>query len=235
MSKARLLLLLLALAALGVTVARPSIAEPAPLTGDVYTAFRPSEYGLAFRNPTRDPRRPLLAQIGIEQCGGMAFASLDSYVKGTPPRVTSARALSVQIRSAQSIASNGVRFLLWSMWPDQRRTPLESGVAELTRAEELPNLRAALAKGPVPLGLVRARRAGDVGLNHQVVAYSMTRRGSVVSIGIYDPTQPKADDVTLIVDLGNPNRPISERAGEWEIARWRGFFVERYVPTTELH
>lgn len=236
MPKVRSLLTVLALAVIGAALAWPSAAKSVPgRRGDVYTAFRPSKYGLAFRNPARDLSRPFLAQLGIEQCGGMAFVALDSYARGEPPALTSARAPSVQLRSVQSIAANGVRFLLWSMWPDAKRHPFESGVVELTRSEELPKLQAALSRGPVPLGLVRARRASDVGSNHQVVAYRMTRRGDLVTIGIYDPTQPKADDVALVLDLGTQRGPISERAGDWEIATWRGFFVERYAPSAALH
>lgn len=197
--------------------------------GVVLTRFRPSVYGLPFRNPARDPRDPLFRQVTAEQCGGMAYFALDSYSARVRPAVRSSWAREIQSRSVASIAANGTRFALWSTWPDRASSFMEAGVVDLTREEELPTLRQALSDGrPVPLGLVRARSLSAIGLNHQVVAYGMSREGSVVSIRIYDPTQPRADDVVLVTDLADESGVISERAGEWEIARWRGLFVESY-------
>lgn len=230
-------LLLVALVALAFSASwRSAPASPsrpadplAPGEWSVSTDFRPSADGLPFRNPARDPRDPLVRQVTTEQCGGMAFIALDGYASGQGPTVRSAREWSVQLRSFESVMGNGARFALWSMWPDRARGPWEGGVAAMTRDEELPLLARRLEQGPVPLGLVRARTLPAVGRNHQVVAYEMRRRGDDVQIGIYDPTQPLADDITLELDLSNERGPIVELAGDWEIARWRGLFVERYT------
>lgn len=220
--------------ALAVVVGLPERARSTSVlpAGEVTTRFRPSVYGLPFRNPARDPADPLVRQATAEQCGGMAFFALDSYAANARPAVRSSRAPQIQARSASSIVSNGARFVLWSMWPDRARSALEGGVVTLTRTEELPRLRDALGQGPVPIGLVRARGVRSVGMNHQVVAYGIRREGSVVTIRIYDPTQPGADDVVLVTDLSDESGIISERAGEWEIARWRGLFLERYSPVS---
>ena len=50
---------------------------------------------------------------------------------------------------------------------------------------------------PVPLGLVTADRLGGIGLNHQVVAYAVTRTDEYASVHVYDPNLPRADDVTI--------------------------------------
>lgn len=195
----------------------------------VTTSFRPSSDGHAFRNPVRDPRDPLLRQVTTEQCGGMAFTALDGFNTGKGPSVGTPQELSVQTRSFESVVGNGARFALWSMWPDRANNALESGVVTLTREEELPRLARDLERGPVPLGLVRARSLSDIGRNHQVVAYKMVRSKHRLIIGIYDPTQPGADDITLEIDLDDPTGEISEWAGDWRIATWRGLFVERYA------
>lgn len=195
----------------------------------VTTSFRPSADGHSFKNPVRDPRDPIMRQVTTEQCGGMAFTALDGFNSGSGPSARTPREISVQTRSAESVLSNGARFALWSIWPDRARGVLEGGVVTLTREEELPRLARELERGPVPLGLVRARSLADVGRNHQVVAYKMVRTKQRVIVGIYDPTQPRADDVTLEIDLDDPKGEISEWAGDWRIATWRGLFVERYA------
>ncbi|HSK47951.1 MAG TPA: hypothetical protein VLA05_08115 [Coriobacteriia bacterium] len=162
----------------------------------------------------------------------MTYASLDSYGRSNRlPRDAKALDRHLAQRSADSILSNGARFALWSISPDRSSSPLVEGVAELTRAEEVPTLAEALRSGPVPLGLVRAKNLGEIGRNHQVVAYAIHQEGSVVSIWVYDSCQPKADDVRLVLDLADPDAPITEYAGTWVIAEWRGLFVERYAPT----
>lgn len=217
-------------AVLASPASEPRKAQAFPAFSVVTTAFLPSVHGYDFRNPRPPEGASRLARMLSGRCGGMTYGSLDHFSAGSaPPRGPADDGYLVE-RSAASLLGNGARFLLWSVLPDARTSLLSPGVGELTIAEEVPALADALRSGPVPLGLVRARSLSEVGRNHQVVAYAIRRSGDRAIISVYDSCQPGADDVTLDVDLTDPAAPIIERAGEWEVARWRGLFVERYSP-----
>lgn len=203
---------------------------PSATVADVSTSFLPSRYGLAFRNPVAPPGSGLGRKLTSEVCGGMSFVALDHYWAGLSPRPDASVDSFLLMRNAASIAANGARFVAWTLVPDLPSAVVPWGVAEKTRSEELPALAAALRRGPVPLGLVKARRIQDVGRNHQVVAYGMERRGRLAFIRIYDPNQPLADDAFLRVDVGDPDAPILEYGGVTRVAEWRGLFVESYGP-----
>ena len=227
--------LVVTLAVLGPPWSRPPmvVADSSFGVAVIGTTFLPSQNGLPFVNPVAPPHGSLIQRVTTEQCGGMAFTAIDYFRNGEkPPGGLTATSSSIRERSAQSVVANGWRFVLWTVLPDRsaHRIP---GVGDLTRAEELGKLTRELQRGPVPLGLVRARRLSSVGLNHQVVAYEMAREGDRVFIYIYDPVQPGSDNVRLELDVSRPASPIVERRDDWVTAEWRGLFVERYVPRVD--
>lgn len=214
----------------GTVVAVPAAADRS-LSGSlvcVSTAFLPSTDGFSFRNPlSPSPRVALLAG---GRCGGMTYAALDYYSYGANAAQLAANDRRYLLaRSTDSIMSNGLRFAVWTLLPDRQVGGL-AGVGELTRTEELPKLAERIQSGPVALGLVRARKARDIGRNHQVIAYGIWRQGDQATVMIYDPNQPLRDDVVLEIDASDPSSPVTEYVGEWPVAEWRGLFVERYAP-----
>lgn len=196
----------------------------------IRTSFLPSKDGYSFRNPKPDPQLSAWENATSGRCGGMAYASVDHFIAGKEPRAADVKDGYLNTRNNRSIVENFSRFVLWSVSPDVSDSMLLEGVGEMTRADELPRLATALERGPAPIGLVRARKAGDIGLNHQVVAYAIERKGDIARVFVYDSCQPLGDDVVLEVDLRNPSAPIREYAGTTLVATWRGLFVETYEP-----
>lgn len=203
--------------------------EPASLEA-VRTDFLPSKHGFAFRNSFSSEDDPAIVRALAGRCGGMAYGSLDFYRLGEVPPGDSRFDDYLLTRSVDSVVANLTKFALWSVSPDETRSALVQGVGQLTRDEEIPRLAEALKRGPVPLGLVRARGMREIGRNHQVVAYALEQKGDTVIVSVYDSCQPLADDVTLEFDIRDAQEPVVEYAGDWVVARWRGFFVERYAP-----
>ncbi len=210
------------------------------------TDFLPSRDGFAFSNVWED--RPWRFHIGEKEfviglrgrCGGMAFASLDCHRAGVlaatigDRRPESGTPLSRYImrRQIESIVLGGgvnlVRFAVWTYRPTGTRI----GAGAVTRHQELGRLLVAMvAHRPVPLGLIAAERFKGLGLNHQVVAYGVTRDEEGVSIRVYDPNHPLRDDVTLELSWEGVE-PVVERVGGKEKHRWRALFVESYRPRT---
>lgn len=231
--------LLIAIVMVSLVAAVASVPRPADasLPGSsslrpVRTEYLPSKHGFGFRNSFSTPEDPKIVRAVSGRCGGMSFASLDYFNEGMAPGADWRMDDYLLTRTLDSIAANIARFALWSVWPDSSDSPLIDGVGQLTRAEEVPRLAKALESGPVPLGLVRARSIAEIGRNHQVVAYAIEQREGTVIISVYDSCQPGADDVTLEFDIADPEGEIVEYAGDWVVAKWRGMFVEQYVPVS---
>lgn len=218
-----------ALAAAPRSVGAGDDGEPVVLAA-VSTDFLPSKHGFAFRNSFSSEDDPAIVRALSGRCGGMAYGALDYHRLDEVPPEDSAFGDYLLTRSVDSIVANLAKFALWSVSPDETRSALVHGVGQLTRDEEVPRLAEALKRGPVPLGLVRARGIKEIGRNHQVVAYALRQEGDTVIISVYDSCQPLADDVTLEFDMSDAKEPIVEYAGDWVVARWRGLFVERYAP-----
>lgn len=222
----------LALVAAAAAVPRPSAgAARAPeRVAAVKTAFLPSKHGFAFRNPKPKPKASSFARLTSGRCGGMTYGAIDHFRKNVVPANDRATDDYLLQRSADSIVSNGAKFVLWSVWPKGSNS--FGTIGALTRREELPRLAEQLEKGPVPLGLVRAKGISDIRRNHQVVAYALRMKGDVAIVSVYDSCQPGADDVTLEFDVTDTDGTITEYAGDWVVAEWRGLFVEHYVPAS---
>jgi hypothetical protein len=97
--------------------------------------------------------------------------------------------------------------------------------------QEWPGIQASLDSGELcPLGVIKVESINplDLGKNHQVLAYGydFNEDNGDLTIFVYDPNCPNADDVTLslnLADRNNPSRIVlsSDAAG-------RGFFRTRY-------
>lgn len=78
--------------------------------------------------------------------------------------------------------------------------------------EEWPRIRADLDAGhPSPLGLVclKSLDPGQLGKNHQVMAYGYDLQGSQLSLCIYDPNAPQDDTLRLSLSLDKPEQSKS--------------------------
>ncbi len=75
-------------------------------------------------------------------------------------------------------------------------------------AREWPRIRRGLDAGRlVPLGLVRVVSANPLELtrNHQVLAWGYDLDGPTLVLRIYDPNWPGDDEVTITLDVSDPD------------------------------
>lgn len=206
------------------------------------TTFDPVIHGFRFPNRFLNDiaRLPNGAQIRTSgRCGGMAFASLDifhagktaptgdwsGYPRGVPPDGTPIADYLYRRLLNSFIEPSAVRFLAWTLLPDESIPFIYTGVTGWT-AKEVGRLRDILDGGqPASLGLVGASHISDVGRgNHQVVAFGYARVPGGVEIFIYDNNTPGVA-VTLRWLKGTAGIAASNRS-----APWRGLFVHTYAP-----
>jgi hypothetical protein len=209
------------------------------------TAFNPFEHGFKFSNVFTNPviRIP---SLGIDfstrgRCGGMAWAALDYYVNNLAvpaedslPRDGSPLADYCYSRLMENILANGWKFVHFMRTPLHPTLVNGIGVARATREEELPRLRQLLDSGkPCTLGLCQSTSLGELGNDHQVVAYGYEEQAPFTRIFIYDVNHPN--------DVNHPSREVTldltatYASGEWEIRQstgevWRGLFVVPHPP-----
>ena len=181
-------------------------------------------------------------------CGGMVFAVLDLYrasmlppadpdspKAGTPLFKYIARRL---LESFNGVA--GVhKYLEWMRFPNDSQSfgPFKKltskSIAWHSIHDEWPGIKELLDSGsPCPLGLLKTESHDprDVGKNHQVLAYGddlSEDTGDLRILG-YDPNCPNENDVTLSVNIADPDNPshISYSAD----SNGRGFFRTAYDP-----
>ena len=214
--------------------------------------FKPSMNGFHFANqfdkaPVLTIAVPPFGSIPVGNaagglCGGMVFAVLDIFQQGlTPPPDTAAPKAGTplfQYLAKRLIDSfNGVpgvlKYLEWMRFPQNAGSfGLRKNIAWHTVNDEWPDIRADLDHGQAcPLGLIEVESFNpfEVGNNHQVLAYGydLDEATGDLRILVYDPNNPDADDVTLAVNLADPNNPSpvtfsADPAG-------RGFFRTVYT------
>jgi hypothetical protein len=203
------------------------------------TGFRPSANGLHFSNAFPD-QPALIVDLGVATlqmgnaanglCGGMVFAALDYWTRGSPPPPDT-----IPPEAGTALASYLVRRLIdsWDLprgpltyltlmnpvYPDgdRRVGPVTvPGRARRMISREWPAIRASLDAGrPCPLGVVRVRSANplELGKNHQVLAYGYDLTGSDLRLAVYDPNRADDDGVVLGLDLADPESPVAVTAG----------------------
>jgi hypothetical protein len=208
--------------------------------------FSPKDQGFHFRNSfvNNIVNLPWAGPIETRgRCGGMAYASLDYYHAGLPiPRYTSedfsnsagvpadGHWLSDYIYSRlinSFLVPSAAKFVQWTLHADHS-TWFYKGVTKWTKEEEFPKLRAIIDGGnPVVLGLISidAHSIGEVGNNHQVVAfgYDFDENTGLMRVYIYDNNYRDVE-VTLESLPNNPH--FNASTGDI----WRGFFIQDYSP-----
>jgi hypothetical protein len=202
-------------------------------------AFQPSAHGFAFVNawpsqPAIEEQTPFgrvaIGNAAAGLCGGMVFAALDYWRAGVAAP-TARPALHEplydfivkRLIDSWHIPSGVVQYYQWMNLPDAdlvlsllgHDVVAEHGLSWRTLAVEWPQVRADLDNGiPVPLGVVTVRSVnpGDLGFNHQVVAYSYVTEGGRdgrITLSLYDPNSGPRDDVTLSFELVDPAGPAT--------------------------
>lgn len=211
--------------------------------------FTPSQNGFEFPNDW--PHVPFLEfhvptgqalKIGDAAgglCGGMTFAARDLFDHGQkPPPVATApekgtplfQFLIKRAMDSFDIPAGPAKYYAWMALPDQD-LPWIKGVRWRSLNQEWPAVRADLDAGRTsPLGLVRIRSAnpGDLGQNHQVLAfgYDLDEPSGELQIHVYDPNHPGDDGVGLTTNT-SADAPMAYVDGESPV---RAFFRSKFRP-----
>lgn len=183
--------------------------------------FLPSRDGFPFPNawPHVAPIRLGIGRfsIGIGDaarglCGGMVFAVADLRASGSTmphdpqPAVGTPRFRYVVRRQVQSFdwLRLPLRFWLLMAAPSGWRR-------RWTAISAWPAIRRDIDAGRLgTLGLVRvaSRNPFRLGGNHQVLAWRYALDGDLLTLGLYDPNHPGADDVELVLALAPGGRSV---------------------------
>jgi hypothetical protein len=212
------------------------LAYPRP---HLVAGFRPSASGFHFANRWPGGTTMTTLGLGIINlplgeparglCGGMVHAALDYWHAGMPiPSPTVAPTDPgdplfdyLFTRLVDSFDLPVLPQILMNLMdpalPDSDEHQLNPvglahGRAWVMVKQELPAIRASIDAGrPCPVCLVKVKSAWPLDLqqNHQVLAYGYTLDGTTMTLNLYDPNQPDADDVTLSLDISRTDRPIT--------------------------
>jgi hypothetical protein len=166
-------------------------------------------------------------------CGGMVYAALDYFVAGLDIPTIPDEDLSKYKSPMQGPIFDyfGKRLFnsfdiptgVWNYielmhpdFPDYKTSKSQASMIPRSRAwrmvrQEWPIIKSKLDTGrPCPLGLIRAKSSNlfDMGKNHQVLAYGYDQTGDDLTLFIYDPNFHHDDNVTLKLNIKNPERKI---------------------------
>jgi hypothetical protein len=161
-------------------------------------------------------------------CGGMTFVVADCFQAGVEPPLNmvappDGSALQSEIVARQLDSFDGGRVPLrfyslalpirpvreagWARGLGHLGIDLHSRTWVMLN-REWPRVRRLLDAGRlVPLGLVRsiAWNPANLARDHQVLAWGYDLDGERLTLHLYDPNWPLDDDVTLALDVGNPD------------------------------
>jgi hypothetical protein len=218
--------------------------------------FTPSANALRFTNSF--PHEPDVqinlgraGTVGIGDasrglCGGMVFTVRDLFeAHALPPQETDPPHrdnplfgfLVRRLIDSFNLPLGVVQYYRWMATPGHDMgigSLTRHGVSRMTINDNWPQVRADIDAGhPSPLGLVTVAslNPGDLGKNHQVLAYAYQLSDSAeLTLSVYDPNTGADDDVRMSLTLSNPARetPISHNINIAEPVR--GFFRVRYRP-----
>ncbi len=218
--------------------------------------FAPSTDALRFTNsfpPQPDVQITLgrAGTVGIGDasrglCGGMVFAVRDLFEAHVPPPSETVPPrrdnplfgfLVRRLIDSFNLPLGVVQYYRWMATPGHDTgigSLIRHGVSRMTIIDNWPQIRADIDAGhPCPLGLVTVAslNPGDLGKNHQVLAYAyQVSDAADLTLSVYDPNTGADDDVRLSLSLRNPARetPITHNIAIDEPVR--GFFRVRYRP-----
>jgi hypothetical protein len=192
--------------------------------------FQPSKSGFHFPNsfgPVPDIRihASVFGDVGIGNasnglCGGMAFAVRDyfeSKVIVPPDTVPPSHGDLfdyIVMRLFDSFNLDNPPTGLLRYMELMNPTLSDDSRASIMITQEWPKIKWDIDNGrlsPLALIEVKSLNAGDLGQNHQVLAYGYDLSGTKLVIHLYDPNQPGNDNVTLSLDIGTPSHatPVS--------------------------
>jgi hypothetical protein len=166
----------------------------------------------------------------------MAYTALDLWNHGlvAPPESSVPRDGSllgdyVYQRLVDSMIANAFKFVHFMRTPDHPTWINGIGVARATREEEYPRIKAQIDQGrPCVLGLTRSRSLGEMGMDHQVVAYGYEDGDPHSRLFIYDNRLPGTES---ILEFRTAYDPADREVRLLGVAEsWRGFFLEAYSP-----
>lgn len=193
-------------------------------TQQVDLSFRPSIHGWHFSNMTwpRVPNAEIdlgLFKIPIGNasqgmCGGMVYSAIDYYMRHReiPEIRTNPESfmdpyfafISTRLYDSFHLPTGPLNTYIPYTSAD---FPPQSRPAVTIKG--IPHIRARIAAGtPVALGLIGAVSNDLINAladNHQVLAYSYSRSGAHVRLGIYDPDLDDVDDLYLDLDAESMN------------------------------
>jgi hypothetical protein len=203
-------------------------------------AFLPSRDGFAFgyswpAGPAIALRTPFgrlrIGNAARGLCGGMVFAALDFWLARLAPPAQRPAAGSPLYRfivrrliDSWHLPAGVAKYYAWMNLRD---------VSKRTIDRQWPRVMASLDAGqPASLGVVTVASAwpGELGRNHQVLAYAYARTGTLVTIEVYDPNSGPDDGVRIQFDTAAPGRPAAFRHNIAIDLPVRGFFLVRYAP-----
>lgn len=230
--------------------AAPASAQSARVPG-----FRPSKSGFRFVNAFPNlPYQINIAGQNVPignaangMCGGMVYTVRDYFDAGMPPPSNTApptsgplfNHLSNRLFDSFELPGGPMEYLVWmnpdlpdhETWASQLPPPFNAphGRAWRMIVEEWPVIKSEIDNGRLaPLALIRVKsyNAGDMGKNHQVLAYAYALNGNDLKIYVYDPNYPKNDKVTISLNISDPHHttPVTYSTGE---GMW-GYFVTGY-------
>jgi hypothetical protein len=217
-------------------------------------AFRPGTHGFQVSNGSFAERPDLFVPTAFGTiavgsasnglCGGMVYAVRDLFEAGLPVPPGTANPDSGPLfdhivhRLFDSFdIPGGVATYLELMHPglpDHETDLSRAGLAPHGRSwrmvvEEWPRVKGDLDHGrlsPLALVLVKSADPGQLGKNHQVLAYGYDLAGTALTIHVYDPNAPQDDTVTLTLDIAHPEHTTSVMLGATPVV---AFFRTRYT------
>ena len=221
--------------------------------------FSPLTDGFAFTNSW--PSAPAVSiptpfgSIGIGNaaaglCGGMVFAALDYWHAQKPPTVSLPapgtplyQFIVRRLIDSWHVPAGVAEYYQWMNLPDGdssftilgRSVVSQRGLSWRTIVQQWPQVKGSLDAGvPVPLGLVTVASSnpGQLGHNHQVLAWGYQLAGREVTVGVYDPNSGQDDGVHIQFDTSDPSAATTFQHNiniGWPV---RGFFRTAYSPVT---
>jgi hypothetical protein len=200
--------------------------------------FTPSRNGLHFINAF--PNAPdYQIHVGTQTisignaanglCGGMSYAVRDIFQAGQlPPSTTTAPTsgplfdfIARRLLDSFELPVGPLKYLalMSTLLPDHETSMSQAGLAPHGRSwvmvhDEWPKIRAELDAGRlVNLALIQIKslNPGDMGQNHQVLAWGYDVDGNDVDLRIYDPNCLDMDNVCLSFNSGDPQHTTPVR------------------------
>ncbi len=213
----------------------PPGGAPEPVTRQM-TGFLPDPDGFNFINyfpPVPDVvfKTPFgdlkFGDASKGLCGGMVYAALDYFNSGLgipdDKDLTANQALFDYVVKRLLISFDlpfGILRYIELMNPKYPDAPNRTGLfgaAPVGRSwsmirQEWPAIKQKIDAGqPCPLGLILLKSAdlGQLGQNHQVMAYGYDQAGDDLTLFIYDPNRFRDNDTTLRLNLSDPLHPVN--------------------------